>query len=63
MLQMDSVELSLAWQTAAAAAASSSGRWLQKQQQQQQQNPAQLTEDLYVEGLLGQWAPEPPLQG
>ena len=59
---MDTVELTLVWQNAAAAA---NKLWTmaKKQQQQQQQNPAQLTEELYVKGLLGQLAPTPTMQG
>ena len=34
-----------------------------QQQQQQQQDPAQLTEDLHVKGLLGVWAPTRTMWG
>ena len=55
---MDTVELTLVWQNAAAAA-----NKLWTMAKKQQQNPAQLTEELHVKGLLGVWAPTPTMQG
>ena len=57
---MDTVELALVWQNAAAAA---NKLWTMAKKQQQQQNPAQLTEELHVKGLLGVWAPTRTMQG